>query len=186
MIYLITYFISGRLIITSRVWSLLRNIYCVTRTSCRLMISLPMVSLFKNLCENTATFLNQSGGKPLILKKISKDESLIFTASTVAIEYPVNKTVDKVYGKISHKGKENKSGVGSSTKSDVTCHNCGKKGHLKRNWKSNRNGSNERLSNTSIIKLPKWVTQKPMISYVQNLATATMNFKKHYYKRCTS
>ena len=60
----------------------------------------------------------------------------------MAIEAPVNKTVEKVYCKIRHKGKDNKSGVGSSTKSDVTCHNCGKKGHLKSNYKANRNGSN--------------------------------------------
>ena len=55
------------------------------------------------------------------------------TISTVAIKSPVNKTAEKVYGKIRHKGKDNKSVVGSSTKSDVTCHNCGKQGHLKRN-----------------------------------------------------
>ena len=67
------------------------------------------------------------------IKKISKDESLLMTASAVAIESPVNKTVDIVYCKIFHKGKDNKSGVGSSTKSDVTCHNCGKRVHLKRN-----------------------------------------------------
>ena len=103
----------------------------------------------------------------------------------MAIESPVNKTVEKVYCKIRHKGKDNKSGVGSSTKSDVTCHNCGKKGHLKRNCKSNRNGSNGELSKTSTRKLPKWVTKKPMISDVQNLTTATMNRNKDRYKWCT-
>ena len=51
--------------------------------------------------------------------------------STVAIEYPVNKTVYKVYFKIRQKGKDNKSGVGSSIKSVVTCHKCGKKGPQK-------------------------------------------------------
>ena len=95
------------------------------------------------------------------------------------------RTVDKVYCKIRHKVKDNKSGVGSSNKSDVTCHNCGKRGHLKRNYKSNRNGSNGELSKTSTRKLPKWVTKKPMISDVQNLTTATMNRNKHYYKWCT-
>ena len=44
------------------------------------------------------------------IMNISKYEYLILTASTVAIEYPVNKTVNKVYCKISHKGKDNKSG----------------------------------------------------------------------------
>ena len=100
----------------------------------------------------------------------------------MAIGYPVNKAVDKVYSKIRHKGKDNIDVVGSSTKSDVTCHNCGKKGHLKINCKSNGNVSNRELSKTSTRKLPKWVTKKPMISNVQNLTKATMNRNKHHYK----
>ena len=39
---------------------MLRNLYCVTKTSFTIMISLPMVYSLKNLCENTATLLNQS------------------------------------------------------------------------------------------------------------------------------
>ena len=38
-------------------------------------------------------------------KNASKDDYLILMDSTVAIEHPVNKTVDKAYCKISHKGK---------------------------------------------------------------------------------
>ena len=93
--------------------------------------------------------------------------------------------MDKVYCKILHKEKDNKYGVGSSTKSDVTCHNCGKRGHLKRNYKTNRYGFNWDLSKTSTRKLPKWVTKKPMILDIKNLTTATMNRKKHHYKWCT-
>ena len=104
----------------------------------------------------------------------------------MAIESPVNKTVEKVYCKIRHKGKYNKSGVGSSTKSNVNRHNCGKEGHLKRKFKTNRNGSNGKFSKTSSRKLPKWVTKKSMISDVQNLTIATMNRNKHHYKCCTS
>ena len=94
--------------------------------------------------------------------------------------------MEKVYCKICHKGKDNKSGVGSSTKSYVNFHNCVKRIHLKRNYKSNRNGSHGGLSKTSTRKLPKWVTKKPVISDVQNLTTATMNCNKHHYKWCTS
>ena len=61
--------------------------------------------------------------------------------STVAIESPVNKTVEKFYCEIRHKGKDNKSGIRSSTKSVVTCHKCGKKVHKKRKWESNINSS---------------------------------------------
>ena len=75
-------------------------------------------------------------------------------ASTVEIEYPFNKTAEKIYCKTRYKGKHNKSGIGSSTNSDVTCHNCGKMGHLKRNYKSNKNGSNAELSKTSTRNLP--------------------------------
>ena len=92
--------------------------------------------------------------------------------------------MNKVYCKILHKGKDDKSGVGSSTKSDVTCQNCGKRGHLKRNFKSNRNGSSGGLSKTSTRKVPKWFTKKPVISYIQNLTTATINRNKHNYKWC--
>ena len=59
-------------------------------------------------------------------------------------------------------------------------------GHLKRNCKTNRNGSNGGFSKTSTRKLPKWVTKKPMISDVKNLTTATMNRNKHHYKWFTS
>ena len=48
-------------------------------------------------------------------------------ASNVEIEAPFNKTLEKVYYKIRHIGKDNKSGVGSSTKSVATCYKCGKR-----------------------------------------------------------
>ena len=73
--------------------------------------------------------VNSKRWEPTDIEKISKDEYLLLTASTMAIEYPVNKTVEKVYCKIRHKGKDNKSGLGSSTKSDVTCKNCVKRRH---------------------------------------------------------
>ena len=89
--------------------------------------------LFQESLREYSNIVNSKRWEPTDIKKISKDESLLLTASTMAIESPVNKTADKFYCKICHKGKDNKSGVGSSTKSDVTCHNCDKRGHLKRN-----------------------------------------------------
>ena len=108
------------------------------------------------------------------------------TDSTVEIVSPVNKTVEKVYCIIRHKGKDNKYIVGSYTKPAVTCRNYGRRGHLNSNCKSNRNGSNGELSKTSTRKLPKWVTNKPVISDVQNLTIVTMKRNKHHYKWCTS
>ena len=67
--------------------------------------------------------------KPTDIKNISKDEYLLLMDSNVEIEYPVNKTVESFYCKSRHKGKHNKSGVGSSTKSVVKFHKSGQKGH---------------------------------------------------------
>ena len=64
--------------------------------------------------------------EPTDSNKTSKDEPLLMMASNMAVESPVNKTLEKVNFKNLHKGKYNKSGVDSSTKSVVTCHKCGK------------------------------------------------------------
>ena len=97
----------------------------------------------------------------------------------VEIESPVNNNMEKVYCKIRHKGNDNKSGVGSSTKSVVTCHKCGKMGHIKRDCKSNINVSGGGIYKISTRNLPNWVTKKPMNSDVENLTTATMNRNKN-------
>ena len=99
-------------------------------------------------------------------------------SSTVVIEYPFNKTVEKLCCKSLHKVNNNKSGVVSSTNSDATCHNCGKKGQFKRNYKSHKHGSDRGLFYRSSRKLPKWVTKNPMTSDVEYITTATMNRKK--------
>ena len=57
--------------------------------------------------------VNSKRGEPTNIEKISKYEYFLLTTSTMAIESPVNKTVEKVFCKIRHKGKYNKSGVGS-------------------------------------------------------------------------
>ena len=64
--------------------------------------------------------------EPTDNKKIYKDEPLLLVAFNVSIEAPVNNTVEEDYCKIHHKDKDNKSVVGSSTKSVVTFHKCGK------------------------------------------------------------
>ena len=60
--------------------------------------------------------------------------------STAEIEVTVNRTAEEVDFKSCHNGKENNSGVSSSTKSVAICHKCGKYGHMKRDYKFNRNG----------------------------------------------
>ena len=94
--------------------------------------------LVQEYLREYSNVINSKRWETTDIKKSSKDESLLLTAFTVEIESPFNKTVEKFYCKIRHKGKDNKSGVGSSTKSNVTCRNCGKRGHLKRKCKSTR------------------------------------------------
>ena len=63
-------FTAGKIKSTIRLRSLLRNYVWVKKISCKLNISLPMGCLFKRLWVNTATLLTQSGGNPLISKKL--------------------------------------------------------------------------------------------------------------------
>ena len=62
----------------------------------------------------------------------SKDKPLLLKASTVAIEYPVNTIVGKVYFLIFQNGKDNNYKVGSSTKSVANYHKCRNKGHTEK------------------------------------------------------
>ena len=93
-----------------------------------------------DLCED-CSIAESKRWEPTGSNKNSKDYPLILKAPTVEIEAPVKNNVEKFYFKNRHNGKYNNSVVGSSTKSVATCHKCGKKVHLKRNYKSNRNGS---------------------------------------------
>ena len=57
------------------------------------------------------------------------------------IEKSINKFLNQVYFKILHSGNVNGPDGGLSVRSDVTCHKCVKKIHIKRCCKSNVNGS---------------------------------------------
>ena len=83
--------------------------------------------LVQEYLQEYRNIIDSKRWEPTGVKKIYKYESLLLMDSTVSIESPVNKTVDKVSCKTCHIGKDNKSGVGSSMKSVVTCHKCGKK-----------------------------------------------------------
>ena len=103
--------------------------------------------LVQEYLQEYRNIIDSKRWEPTGVKKIYKDESLLLMDSTVSIESPVNKTVDKVSCKTCHIGKDNKSGVGSSMKSVVTCHKCGKSS-FKKNFKSNINGYNGELFKT--------------------------------------
>ena len=59
-----------------------------------------------------------------------QDQTSLLKAYTVAIGQLVNKALKKVDFKSHHSGNGSVSGGGSSAKSNVTCHKCGKKVHI--------------------------------------------------------
>ena len=102
--------------------------------------------LVKEAMREYHNLFDSNWWEPTNSKKQSKDETLLLKFYTVALEYPVNKKAEKVNFKSYHNGNGNKFGVGSSTNSVATCHKCSKKCHLKRNFISNRNGYDGKLS----------------------------------------
>ena len=72
IILLILYSIYGEIIKIRGLNSLLINFIIMMRIPCDLSISLPMGPLFKRLCVNTITLLNQIRGNPMVSKKSIK------------------------------------------------------------------------------------------------------------------
>ena len=58
------------------------------------------------------------------------------------IEQPLNTALKKVYFNIHYSINGNDSGIGSYDRLDVTCHKCGKQGHIKRDCSYKGNCSN--------------------------------------------
>ena len=59
----------------------------------------------------------------------------------MAIEQSINKALKQVDFKICRNGNGSGSGKGSSARSDITCHKCGKRGHIQKYCRSKGNGS---------------------------------------------
>ena len=70
--------------------------------------------------------------EPTTSKEKSQDQTPLLKAYTVAIEQAINKALNQVDDKIRRSGNGNGSGKGSSARSDITCHKCGKKGHIQK------------------------------------------------------
>ena len=75
---------------------------------------------------------------------------------------------------------------GSSARSDKTCHQCGKKGHIKKDCRSKGHGSSVNTPKKSINELPKWVTRKSVDSDTKDLITATTTHNNKKYQWCIS
>ena len=68
----------------------------------------------------------------------------------------------------------------------MTCHKCGKKGHIQKDCRSNGNGSGGNPPKKFTNEIPEWVTKKPVVSDTKDLTTETMACNKKKYKWCTS
>ena len=104
----------------------------------------------------------------------------------MAIEKLINNSLKQLHFKIRSSGNGSGSGKGSSARSDITCHKCGKKGHIQKGCKSKGNGSSNKLPKKSTNELLEWVNRKPIVSDTKDLTTATMNSNNKNYKWCIS
>ena len=104
----------------------------------------------------------------------------------MAIEQSINKALNQVDFK-SHRSINNSgSGRGSSARSYIICHKCGKKGHIQKDCRSKVNVSSGNTPKNSTNELPEWVTRKPVVSDTKNLTTATMTCNIKNYNWCIS
>ena len=102
------------------------------------------------------------------------------------IEQSINKALKQVNFKSRRSGNGSGSRKGSSARSDITYHKCGKKGHIQKDCRSKANGSNGNTPKKSTNELPEWVTRTPVVSDTKDLTTATMTLNVKKYKWYTS
>ena len=100
----------------------------------------------------------------------------------MAIEQFINKALKQVDFKSRHSGNGSGSGGGSSTRSDMTCHKCSKKVHVKKDCRSKGNGSGGNPPKKSANEIPEWVTKKPVVSDIKDPAIYTMTRNNNKYK----
>ena len=112
--------------------------------------------------------------EPDTSKENSPDQTSLPKAYTVVIEQSTNKAFKQVGFKSRHSGNFSGSGKGSSARSDITCHKCSKKCHIKKDCRSKGNGSSGNTPKKSTNELPEWVTMKPVVSDTKDLTTVTM------------
>ena len=87
-------------------------------------------------------------------KEKSQDQTSLPNAYTVDIEQSINKALKQVYFKSRRSGNGSGSGRGSYARSDITCHEYGKKGHIKKDCRSTVNGSSGNTPKKSTNELP--------------------------------
>ena len=121
-----------------------------------------------------------------IRKENSQDQPSLPKAYTVAIDQYINKALRQVDSKILLSGNSSSSGGELSIRSDMTCHRCGKKGHIQKYCRSKVNGSGGNQPKKSPNDILEWVHKKHVVSDTNFLTTDTTNRKNSKYKWCTS
>ena len=93
--------------------------------------------------------------EPATSKETSQDQPSLPKAYTVAIEQLINKALKQVDFKSQLSGNGSGSGRGSSARSDITCHKCGKEVHIKKYCRSTGNVSSGNTPKNAINELPE-------------------------------
>ena len=132
-------------------------------------------SLVQEATQEYRYLVDSKRWKPANSKEKSQEQPSLSKAYTVDIGQSINKALKQVDFKSRHSGNISGSGRGSSARSDITCHKCGKKGHIHKDCRSNRNGYIGNSPKKSTNELPEWVTKKPFVSDTKDLTTYTMN-----------
>ena len=124
--------------------------------------------------------------EPATSKENSQQQPSLPKACTVVVEQSVNKNLKQVDFKSRLSGNVSGSGRGSSSRSDITCYNCGKNGHIHKDCRSKVNGSSGNSPKKSTNEFPEWLNKKHVVSDTKDMITATMNRNNKKYKWCTS
>ena len=87
-------------------------------------------SLVQEAAREYRNLVDSKRWEPATSKEKSQDQPLLPKAYNVAIEQSSNKTLKQVDFKSFRSGTGSDSRRGLSVRSDITCHNCVKKGHI--------------------------------------------------------
>ena len=131
-------------------------------------------SLVQEAKQEYCDIVDSKRREPATSKEKSPDQHSLPKVYTVSIEKSINKALKQVDFKSCRSGNGSGYGKGSSARSDITCHKCGKKGHIQKDCRSKGNGSSDNLPKKSTNELPKWVTMKPVVSDTKDMTTSTM------------
>ena len=89
-------------------------------------------SLVQESTQEYRDLVDSKRWEPATRKVESQEKNSLTKSYTVAIEQSINEALKQVDFKIPRSGNCSGYGGGSSARSDMACHKCGKKGHLKK------------------------------------------------------